>query len=54
MSVVDYMGGSNLLVYAALCLIECSRFGLYENELRHLLADKNNLTPPSPYDEKGW
>ena len=44
--------GGHLLV-ATLCLLEASSGGLQEAELLDILADEEELVPPSPYEEKG-
>ena len=44
--------GGHLLV-ATLCLLEASKLGLLESELLQLLADEDNLMPPSDKLEKG-
>ena len=44
--------GGHLLV-ATLCLLEASSGGLQESELLDILADEEELVPPSPYEEKG-
>ena len=44
--------GGHLLV-ATLCLLEASSGGLQESELLDILANEEELVPPSPYEEKG-
>ena len=44
--------GGHLLV-ATLCLLEVSSGGLQESELLDILANEDDLVPPSPFEEKG-
>ena len=45
-------GGGHLLV-ATLCLLEVSQTGLLESELLKILADEDNIMPPTDTQEKG-
>ena len=45
--------GERHLLVATLCLLEVSSTGLLESELLKLLADEENLLPPSDNQEKG-
>ena len=46
-------GQDGNLVQATLCLMHVSAKGLRQCELLQLLAQDNDLLPPSPFDEKG-